>query len=258
MKWRRGTPMSGSNTIFGRRGPDRPAHPPKRGIPILFKQIGGIAVGAAIVFALAGGHSYFMKQAGKALDQKFVAGAAAGNPQGAIGPVAARDTVLQGIHQTCTRRAALAEVTSEQLDATPTHSVAGGEIQLTHSGAYVACLAQEQPKRFCDKSQRQYLAQAVREYLKLLRQTREEWQIQTNGPAGHALDLTNAPASAGQPARVELPSDRLDPQLVKGLRALVAEGLITAGDFGGFAGIGVPGEVAAALKDVQARKRACA
>lgn len=249
--------MSGSNTTFGRRGPDTPAGPPRRGIPILFKQIGGIAVGAAIVVALAGGHSYFMKQAGKALDQKFVAGAAAGNPQGAIGTIAGKDAVLQGIHQTCTRRAALAEVTSEQLDATPTHSVAGGELQLASSGAYVACLAQEQPKRFCDKSQRQHLVQAMREYLKLLRQTREEWQIQTGGPAGRAFGLTNAPASAGQPARVELPSDRLDPQLVKGLRSLVADGLITGGDFGGFAGIGVPGEVAEALKDVQAKKAAC-
>jgi len=242
--------MSQSNSTFGRRGPGAPEEFPRRGIPVLVKQIAGIGLGAAIIFALAQGHTYFMKQAGRSLDGKFVEQASTGNAQGALAATANNDAMLQNVHRTCSRRADLASLTSEQLDATAgLMGVASLEAQLVRSAAYVACLAAEQRQRFCDKAQRSYLATAVREHLKLLRQAREEWQLQMGGPAGRFL--------ARDRATVDLPSARLDPELVRRLRILASDGLITTGDFGGFAGFGVPNELVAALGNVQAKTGAC-
>jgi hypothetical protein len=123
-----------------------------------------------------------------------------------------------------------------------------GEDKLVHAAAYAACLAAEQPTRFCQKLQRQHLAEAVRQYLKLVGQLREAWQFERASP--------RVPI-AGQAAAPDLPSARFDPQLAENLRALAAGGLIAAGDFGGFAGFGAPREVAEALKGVQAKNGAC-
>jgi hypothetical protein len=129
-----------------------------------------------------------------------------------------------------------------------------GESELIRAAAYVACLAAEQPKRFCQKPQRQHLAEAVRQYLKLYSQMREEWQLQTGSPRGALTRMASRP---DQDAMINLPSARIDPQLVENLRALAKNGFIVASDFGGFAGFGTPREVTAALEGVETVNGAC-
>jgi hypothetical protein len=81
--------MSGQNDEFGRRGLDtrsarpvtRPARPAGSGMSPLVKQIGGMALGAALVLALAGISAYSKKQMGKALDQQFSEQKAGISPQ---------------------------------------------------------------------------------------------------------------------------------------------------------------------------------
>jgi hypothetical protein len=71
--------MSEQNGAFGKRRLDtqearpiaRPARPAGGGMSPLVKQIGGVALGVAIVLVLAGVNAYSKKQMGKALDQHF-------------------------------------------------------------------------------------------------------------------------------------------------------------------------------------------
>jgi hypothetical protein len=71
--------MSGQNGEFGKRRLDtlqsrpiaRPTRPAGGGMSPLFKQIGGMALGVALVLALAGFSAYSKKQMGKSLDQHF-------------------------------------------------------------------------------------------------------------------------------------------------------------------------------------------
>jgi hypothetical protein len=71
--------MSGQNGEFGKRRQEteparmiaRPARPAGRGTPPLIKQIGGMALGAALVLAFAGFSAHSKRQMGKALDQHF-------------------------------------------------------------------------------------------------------------------------------------------------------------------------------------------
>jgi hypothetical protein len=227
----------------------------ERGMSPLVKQIGGIALGVALAFALGGANVYFMKQVGKSLDEKFIETAAAGNPAAAIEQVGGGDPLLQSAHRICTRRAAEAKLTEAQTRAADVSMhLYAGESELVHAAAYVACLAAEQPKRFCQKPQRQHLAEALRQYLKLFGQMREEWQLQTGSPK---VALTRAASPAGQFVAPEMPSARVDAQLVENLRALATNGFIAASDFGGFAGFGTPREVTEALKGVEAKNRAC-
>lgn len=253
--------MSDDNGGFGRRGmqPTQGAPQPSpasagHGMSPLVKQIGGIALGVALAFAFGGANMYFMKQMGKSLDRNFVESARVGNPAAAIEQVGGGDELLQRVHRICTRRAAEARLTAAQTRAVDLSlHLEAGESELVRAAAYVACLAAEQPKRFCQKPQRQHLAEAVRQYLKLYGQMREEWQLQTGSPV--------APAAAafrpGQFAVTDIPSAQVDPQLVENLRALAANGFIAAGDFGGFAGFGTPREVTEALKGVEAGNGAC-
>jgi hypothetical protein len=248
--------MSEPNGGFGRRG-RRPARGVPQPIPVssgggmspLVKQIGGLALGVALAFALGGGSTYFMKQAGKSLDRNFVERATPGNPATVIEQVDGGDETLQSLHRICTRRAAQARLTEAQTRATDeSMQLHAGENELVRAAAYVACLAAEQPKRFCQKPPRQHLAEAVRQYLKLVAQMREAWQFEVAYP--------RVPI-AGQAAAPDLPSARFDPQLAENLRTLAANGYIAAGDFGGFAGFGTPHEVTEALKDVVAKNGAC-
>jgi hypothetical protein len=71
--------MSEHNNEFGRRRPiTQPVQPTARrapsgggGIPPLVKQVGGIALGVAVVLALVGVSTYSKKQMGKELDRQW-------------------------------------------------------------------------------------------------------------------------------------------------------------------------------------------
>lgn len=52
--------------------------------------------------------------------------------------------------------------------------------------------------------------------------------------------------------------DMYDARVARRLKALARAGLIQAGDFGSFMGMGVPGRITAAIGSVTAEKRACA
>jgi hypothetical protein len=256
--------MSEQNAGFGRRGlpPVREAlrqpKPPSRGgsMSPLVKQIGGIAIGVAIVFALSASNRYFMKQAGKSLGRNFVEQATPGNPAATIDRVGGGDETLRHVHRICTGRADEAKLTPAQIRVTDEYmQMYGGENRLVHAAAYVACLATEQPKRFCQDTQRQHLAEAMRQYLKLRHQVREAWQYETRLPSVPVAGATGF--RPGQLSPPNMPSSQVDPSLVQSLRTLAANGFISADDFGGFFGFGTPPEITEALKDVVAKQGAC-
>jgi len=222
--------MSQQDGGFGRRG-RQPAGEASRPAPVssgggmspLVKQVGGVALGVALAFAMGGAGVYFMKQAGKSLDRSFVERANAGNPAAAI-ERAGDDALLKRVHRVCTDRAAEANLTEAQKRATDaSDSLYIVELRVVHAAAYVACLTKEQPQRFCQKPQRDHLFEVVRQYFKLVVQAREEWQLQMGGPA--------ATIATNQLAAIGMPSARMDPQLQDGLIALDTNGYIPAGDF---------------------------
>src|SRR6476619_4986392 len=93
--------MTHQNNEFGRRvlirrGPGAGNGPSQGAIAnsSLLKQIGGVAVGVALAFAVGAGFVHMMKQAGRTLDQKFVERATPGSPEGAIKSVKNADTNL--------------------------------------------------------------------------------------------------------------------------------------------------------------------
>ncbi|MEA2940944.1 MAG: hypothetical protein QOD09_1473 [Bradyrhizobium sp.] len=251
--------MRQQNGGFGRRGTQPTGQTPRpvsdsadgRMSPLV-KQIGGIALGVALVLALGGANAYFMKRIGKSLDRNFIETTTPGNPATAIEQVGGGDELLQSVHRICIRRATEVGLTEAQTRATElSMHIYAGENELVRAAAYVACLAAERPKRFCQGPQRQHLAEAMRQYLKLYRQMREEWQLQTGSPnVGAAL-------RPGPYAVIDIPSARVDPQLAENLRALATSGFITASDFGGFAGFGTAREITEALKGVEAKNGAC-
>jgi hypothetical protein len=224
--------MSRQNGDFGRRGiqpvPEASRPIPASsggGIPPLVKQVGGMALGVALAFAIGGASVYFMKQAGKALDRGFVETANAGNPAAAIEQAGGGDALLQRVHRICTDRAATAELNAAQRNAA-FDSLYVVEHRVVRGGAYVACLTREQPQRFCQKAHRDHLYEAVRQYAKLVVQAREEWQIQAGSPSAM---IAGGPIDYKQDA-AGMPSARIDPQLKEGLVALEADGYIPASD----------------------------
>jgi hypothetical protein len=218
----------------------------------LVKQLGGIALGVAVACALAAAHMNSMKQAGKSLDQAFVERAVPGNPEAAIEQVGGGDALLKNVHRVCIARAARADLTELQRIATdPVSILQTGERRLARAAAYVACLMNEQPQRFCQKPQQQHLFEAMRQYLKLATQIQVEWKLQAVGPAA----MVTPPWRPEQLAAIDMPSTRLDPQIVEGLVALDASGYLPASEFARFDGLGL--SLGGSQASAQTRKAAC-
>lgn len=228
------------------------------GLPPLIRQIGGLALGVALAFALNSAHVYFMKQAGKSLDQQFSEQMTGGNPARAI-EQAGGDQLMQGVDRTCRKRAAEAKLTSAQANATGAFiNLHAGELELAGAATYVVCLLAERTERLCKVPDRRHLAEAVRQYLKRIDEVREAWRVAIEGPHRGAMAImANAGGGLNARARPSMPSSQVDPELIANLRKLAAGGLVAAGDFGGFAGFGVPRAITEALRGVEARKASC-
>lgn len=257
--------MQQGNT-FGRRGGPRvyasehPASPePKPPVSPRLKQIGGIALGVVIAFAIGAVFVGVMKQAGRGLGDRFLENAAAGSPQGAINRVAGGDAALQVIRDVCKSKAKAVDLNVAQKRATDGYmQLLSGESELASAAAYVECLAKSQPARFCQKPDKAHLAEAVRQYFKLMMQVREEWALQLGGPGLQKAALMGTPYRQDQRAALGLPSALTSPSMLAALRGLVGEGYMSVNDFGTFAGFGVPRDVSDAMRGVESKKAACA
>jgi hypothetical protein len=223
----------------------------------LVKQVGGMALGVALAFAVGGGGVYLMKQAGKSVDRNFVAQMNAGNPAAVIEQFG-DDATLKRVDRVCSDRAARTDLTEAQKRATDASDrLYIVEVRLARAAAYVVCLTREEPQRFCQKPQRDHLFEAVRQYFKAVGRAREEWQMQMGNPAMAArpIDVAQLPAMG-------LPSTRMDPQLQEGLVALDADGYIPAAEFARLlvpagAPRGMPPPPAIGSISTQPRKAAC-
>jgi hypothetical protein len=258
--------MTNQNNEFGRRVLIRPGPGASNGtsqVAIsnspLVKQIGGVALGVALAFALGAGFVHMMKQAGRTLDQKFVERATPGSPEGTIKNVKNPDMNLQAIQQTCTEQAKSVKLNVAQMRATDGYmELSSGEDELLRGAAFVECLATTLPARFCLAAHKTHLVEATRQYAKLNNQMREAWFIATGGPGG-----LNKAALMGTPHRLEqrvalgMPSAVMSPSMLASLRTLVADGYVTIKDFAGLTGIGAPRELREALNDVKPTKAAC-
>jgi hypothetical protein len=259
--------MSQHDGGFGRRGmqpagrASRPVAVPSvgGGIPPLFKQVGGIALGVALAFAIGGAWVHSMKQAGKSVERNFVAQMNAGNPAAVIEQFG-DDATLKRVDRVCTGRAAGSGLTEAQRRATNGNdSIYIVELRLAYAAAYVACLTREEPQRFCQKPQRDHLFEAVRQYFNAVAKARGEWQLQMQ--MGNPAMITG-PIDVAQGPAMGLPSTRMDTQLQDGLVALDAGGYIPAGDL---ARLLAPGSVPRGMPPLpqigststQSRKAAC-
>lgn len=225
--------MSQHDGGFGRRGMQPAGRAPRPvvassggGMSPLVKQVGGLALGVALAFAIGGAGVYLMKQMGKSVDRNFVAQMNAGNPAAVIEQFG-DDATLKRVDRVCSDRAAKADLTEAQRRATDaSDSLYIVEVRLARAAAYVACLTREEPQRFCHKPQRDHLFEAVRQYFKQVVKAREEWQLQMGNPA-----MAVRSTDVIQVAPAALPSTRMDQQLQDGLVALDADGYIPPGEF---------------------------
>jgi hypothetical protein len=253
--------MSKQGAEFGRRGVTRPVPvqvaADVAGSPLV-RQIGGILFGVAIAFALGAAGVFAMKFTGRQLGQNFLEQATPGAPKDAIKQITNPDSNLTRIQQTCAQRAKDAELTKAQRDATEGYmSIYSGESELADAAAFIQCLAESQPARFCQAPDRKHLVEALRQYAKLNRQMVEAWSISTGGMERQRAVLMGAPARPEQRVRLGLPSSVMSPSMVSALRTLAADGHVAIRDLSALTANGLPPQLKEALADIRPKKAMC-
>lgn len=268
--------MQGNSTpSFGRRGvvaspePGQPRRSRrKRGgsspqMPRLAKQMAGIATGVAVVVGILLVSQAVMRQVGREMDAAFERAfderMQGSDPRDAIQALANPDPLLLKVHARCEAAYDKATLKRHQEIALPdTSDLAYAETQTAKAAAYITCLTQSTPERFCRADHREHLVAAVDKYLAHVRHVGEQWDAAIWDLANPDLMRgRNDPLIRELRHRLAFPSVIPSPQMLDGIRSLMAAGYITPGDFGGFAGYGVPDMIMTAAEDVQAQKADC-
>jgi hypothetical protein len=219
------------------------------------KQIGGIALGVAIVFAAVAVYVQGMKSAGRALDRQWAENA--GYPTlDQVPPTRANSpSTYNELRTACQERAKRADLPrAMDRDLDMFVNIRVGESQLLRHAAFIDCLITEHFARLCQGEHRQHLAGAVRDYFRLRLRVREEWMM-VRTPFGQAMGLKQLPGRDGISTR--FPSERTDPRIVDGLKSLIADGYMTRADLGGGFFSRMPGDLEEQLKGVERQKRSC-
>lgn len=171
---------------------------------------------------------------------------------------------LASLHASCRRTASNATIDSRFYSDSDVSPMAG-ETGLLRSAAFIACMMETKPTRYCRKEHRADLVSEVREHLDLMRRVKEDWRFQTmpvdftpgkfTNPVLQAWKLTLTPLDSRE--RADYPSGTVDERIVEGLRRLAEQGLIHAADFGWF-GLALPKELGPAFRDLQPKADLCA
>jgi hypothetical protein len=270
--------MPTAGTGFGRRTPARnaplphanpgPAQPAGTGpaepdgpclVDLLtsrgVKQIGGVLVGVAIVFAVITLYVNGMKSAGRALDRQWAENA--GYPTLDQQPTRANAPATEDkVRNACLARAkgaGLNRAMDRALDYFTNIRV--GENQIEQHAAFINCLVTEQPSRLCQAEHSSHLAGALRDYFRLQRRVREEWMMARSPMSATSAGL--APWPGRQGVSTQYPSERTDPRIVNGLKSLIVAGYLTPADLGAGWFSRMPGDLDEQLKGVEAKKRSC-
>lgn len=266
--------MSSNGNGFGRRtplrdnlpprpsaGPAEPVEPAGPGLVEILtsrgmKQIGGIVVGVAIVFAAITLYVSGMKSAGRALDRHWAvnAGYPTLDQQPPTRPNA--PSTYNELRTSClatAKKADLGRAMSNDLDYFTNIRV--GERQLMQHAAFIDCLITEHPGRFCQPEHRAHLAGAVRDYFRLRMRVREEWMMARSPLSAPGRGLVAMPGRQGVSA--QYPSERTDPRVVDGLKSLIVAGYLTPADLGAGWFSRMPGDLSEQFQGVEAKKRSC-
>jgi hypothetical protein len=147
---------------------------------------------------------------------------------------------LADIHARCERRGKRASIDS-RFDSALEGPLAS-EQSLIRSAAYLDCVMEAQPSRFCDQSHRVDLVAKLRDHLDRMRRVRMEWQLYTlpaslgPGQSPHPIqEMSSSMLAEHDPeTRAEYPSTLLDRRITEGLQELAVNGYISRADFGWF------------------------
>ncbi len=252
---------SNSPKPFGRLGVSKPAQAVKPNVPMhklpLVKQLGGVAIGVAIALGLLGANNMLMRKAGHDLNRKFLE--QANSTHWRESTPAAGDADLTAVHLKCLGVGKLARLTPAQSRVSAHYiELASGEASLARTAAYVECLARDNPARFCRSEDREHLVQAVKEFYRQQTQMKEAWSSVLRAPgAAQGAAIVGGARNSSQLAMIGMPSAVASPSMIGALQAAAAQGYISASDFGGFAGFGVPDELDEAFGKIQPVKGAC-
>jgi Na+-transporting methylmalonyl-CoA/oxaloacetate decarboxylase gamma subunit len=263
--------MSPSGNGFGRRTPMRDNPPPRPNpspveptgpslVDLLtsrgMKQIGGMLLGVAIVFAVITIYVSGMKSAGRALDKHWAENA--GYPTLDQLPPRRENTpsTYNELRTAClatAKKAGLSRATNNELDYFVNIRV--GEDKLEQHAAFIDCLITQHPGRLCQTEHRAHLVGAVRDYFHLRTRVREEWMMARSPLSAPGVGLVGMPGRHGISA--QYPSERTDPRIVSGLRSLIESGHLTTADLGAGFFSRMPGDLGEQLKGAEAKKRTC-
>ena len=168
--------------------------------------------------------------------------------------------------QRCDAEAAAAAETASKrkLAAVSANRVGLGAPDATfvQRAAYLLCSARSKPRHFCQGYWHDRLVEGVRAYAQEFAEVRQSayWtkvnlaeQARANTGASQEV-LRAASDDIDQTTRDAM---QLHAEIAEALRALVADGILSSGDFGVFFGMGVPPDVAALLGDRRAVRRVC-
>jgi hypothetical protein len=245
---------------FGRRRPDAPA-----GVKIddsdfsVAALVKGVFFGVGVILCIGIGYFAVMRGFGFMLDRHWQENVGYPGIEDAYERSSAPYNVrLEQAHNDCESRSDAVHLPLAQARAVEMwDGIAQGEAALARAAYYVDCLAARQPARFCDKAHRDHLVAAVRDYFRLKAKVREEWALTRANPMGVANQLGYMPGRDVQGFKIAMPSEQTDPNIVAGLRSLIANGYITRSDLDGFLG-GLPGDLEKALKGAEAKRKSCA
>lgn len=252
-----------------RRGAFRPTdREPERGgmspqMPQLILQLGGIAVGIAIAFGILLANKTIMREVGRSMDkafeERFDAAMRGNDPRDAFHAISDPDPVLTAVHARCDAAYERAKLTKRQEQSVPRSSeLWHSETQTAKAAAYVACLTRSTPQRFCDPVHRKHLVAAFERYLAQRQRVADQWKTAAWGVSAVVSRLErNSALMRNIDRRLEMRSIVTSPDVFDGLRDLVATGYVTPGDFGGFAGFGIPDMILRVTDGVEAGKADC-
>jgi hypothetical protein len=257
---------------FGRRGltpPTERAAPvaraaaPMRILQVarsrLGRQIGGIALGVALLLAVKGMYAVAFLAAGKGLALHWQENVGYPPLERALERTGEADASLKRAHAACEAQSKTAGLAKAQSDALDMHmAIYAGEVALARAAAYLDCLTGERPARFCAANHREHLRLAVADYFSLQGKVRGAWEDATHATRAEFRAFTGDPLGQAARAGIAFPSQRTDPRLIASLIGLIENGYLVQKDLGQVLGFALPGDLATALRDVARKREGCA
>lgn len=212
----------------------------------------GLLVGVAVVGLLYGTHVAAMKGFGRALDRHWSENVGYPGVEDAYERSGSPDKLLEQVHNNCKSQS---DFVGRNRPKTRADVMSADDMIIGTAVTYLTCLANEQPKRFCQPPHRTHLFAAVKDYYRLKAKIREEQVLMNSGPFAANRTMLTGPAREAVPTGAAM-AQASDPRVIAALKALVSGGYVTGRDLVGAAG-GWPSDLELFLRGVEPKQRGC-